>query len=194
MIRVVVRCQFSKITHTSHVNILSSVAQLCLTLCDPMDCTGSSVQGILQERILEWVAMPSSRGPSQPKDRTWVSYIAGRFFTDQPTSAHSVQFSHSVVSDSLRPMDCSVPGFPVHHQLPEPAQTHAHWVSDAIQPSHPLSSPSPPAFNLSQHRGLFQWVSSLHQVAKVLISSRIASGCFCITIAEVSHCNEDYKA
>ena len=52
------------------------------------------------------------------------------------------------------PMDCSTPGFPVHHQLLELAQTHVHWVSDAIQPSHPLSSPSPPAFNLSQHQGL----------------------------------------
>ena len=52
------------------------------------------------------------------------------------------------------PMDCSTPGFPVHHQLPEPAQTHVHQVSDAIQPSHPLSSPSPPALNLSQHQGL----------------------------------------
>ena len=66
------------------------------------------------------------------------------------------------------PMDCSRPGFPVHHQLLELAQTHVHWVGDAIQPSHPLSSPFPPAFNLSQHQGLFQWVSSLHQVAKVL--------------------------
>ena len=66
------------------------------------------------------------------------------------------------------PTDCTTPGFPVHHQLLELAQTHVHLVSNAIQPSHPLSSPSPPAFNLSQHRGLFQWVSSLHQVAKVL--------------------------
>ena len=62
-------------------------------------------------------------------------------------------------------MDCSMPGFPVHHQLLEPTQTHVHWIGDAIQPCHPLSSPSPPAFNLSQHQGLFQWVSSLHQVA-----------------------------
>ena len=59
-------------------------------------------------------------------------------------------------------MDRSTEGLPVHHQLPELAQTHVHWVSDAIQPSHPLSSTSPPAFNLSQHQGLFQWVSSLH--------------------------------
>ena len=65
-------------------------------------------------------------------------------------------------------MDCSTPGLPVHHQLLEFTQTHVHWVSDAIQPSHPLSSPSPPAFNLSQHQGLFKWVSSSHQVAKVL--------------------------
>ena len=66
------------------------------------------------------------------------------------------------------PMDCSTPGFPVHHQLLELAQTHVHRATDAIQPSHPLSSPSLPAFNLSQHQGLFQWISSLHQVAKVL--------------------------
>ena len=66
------------------------------------------------------------------------------------------------------PMDCSTPGLPVHHQLLELAQTHAHWVGDAIQPSHPLSSPSPPAFSLSQHQGLFQWVGSVHQVAKIL--------------------------
>ena len=65
-------------------------------------------------------------------------------------------------------MDCSRPGFPVFHQLPELAQTHVHWVGDAIQPSHRLSSPTPPAFNLSQHQGLFKWVSSLYQVAKVL--------------------------
>ena len=66
------------------------------------------------------------------------------------------------------PMDCSMPGLPVHHQIPEFTQIHVHWVSDTIQPSHPLSSPSSPAFNLSQHQGLFKWVSSLHQVAKVL--------------------------
>ena len=65
-------------------------------------------------------------------------------------------------------MDCSMPSFPVHHQLPEFTQTHVHCISDTTQPSHPLSSLSPPAFNLSQHRGLFQWVNSSHQVAKVL--------------------------
>ena len=83
------------------------------------------------------------------------------------TLRFSVQFS-SVTQSCLplgHPMDCSTPGFSVHHQLPEPAQTHVHRVGDAIQPSHPLSSPSPPAFNLSQHQGLFQRVSSSHQLA-----------------------------
>ena len=65
-------------------------------------------------------------------------------------------------------MKRSTPGLPVYHKLLEPTQTHVNWVSDAIQPSHPLSSPSPPALNLSQHQGLFKWVSSSHQVAKVL--------------------------
>ena len=66
------------------------------------------------------------------------------------------------------PMDCSMPGFPVHHQLSQPTQTHVHRASDAIQPSYSLLSPSPPAFNLSQCQGLFQWAGSSHQVAKVL--------------------------
>ena len=64
------------------------------------------------------------------------------------------------------PMDCSTPSFPVHHQLPEFVQTHIYWVSNVIQSSHHLLSPSPPAFNLSQNQGLSQWVSSLHQLAK----------------------------
>ena len=68
----------------------------------------------------------------------------------------SVQFSRSVVSDSLRPHDRSTPGLPVHHQLLEFTQTHVHRVGDAIQPSHPLSSPSPPALNPSQHQDLFK--------------------------------------
>ena len=76
-------------------------------------------------------------------------------------------FSCSVVSSSLRPpMDCSMPGFPVLHHLPEFAQTHVHHIGDAIQPSYYLSSPSPPACNISQQQDLFQWVSSSYQVAK----------------------------
>ena len=82
----------------------------------------------------------------------------------------SIQFSSVTQScpTLCDPMNCSMPGLPIHHQLPESTQTHVHRVGDAIQPSHPLSSPSPPALNLSQHQGLFQWVSSLHQGAKVL--------------------------
>ena len=68
-------------------------------------------------------------------------------------------------------MDCSTSGFPVHHQLPELAQTHVHWVGDAILPSHPLLSPSPPAFNLSQHQGVFQWVSSSHWGQSMRVSA-----------------------
>ena len=78
---------------------------------------------------------------------------------------HYTLFS-SVVSDSLP--SHGLPGFPVHHQLPEFTQTHVHQVGDAVQPSHPLSSPSPPSFSLSQHQGLFKRVSSSHQLANVL--------------------------
>ena len=84
--------------------------------------------------------------------------------------SHMLQFS-SVAQSYLslcKPKECSMPGLPVHHQLPEVTQTHIHQVSDAIQPSHPLSSPSPPTFNLFQHQGLFKWVTSSHQVAEVL--------------------------
>ena len=83
---------------------------------------------------------------------------------------NSVEF-RSVAQSCLtlcNPKKCSMPGLPVHHQLLESTQTHVHWVRDAIQPSHPLSSPSPPALNLFQHQSLFKWVSSSHQVSKVL--------------------------
>ena len=79
----------------------------------------------------------------------------------------SVQFTHSCPT-LCHPMDCSMPGLPVHDQLPEFIQTHVHWLGDAIQPSHPLLSPSSSTFSLSQHQGLFSWLNSLHQVAKIL--------------------------
>ena len=82
-----------------------------------------------------------------------------------PVSVSSVSQSCPTVCD---PVDYSMLGLPVHHQLPEYTQTHVNWVGDAIQPSHPLLSLSPPTFNLSQHQGIFQWVSYSHQVAKVL--------------------------
>ena len=85
-----------------------------------------------------------------------------RWGNENTQSRETVQFSSVAQScpTLCDPMDCSTPGLPVHYQLPEFIQTHVHWVSDAIQPSHPLSSPSHPAFNLSQHQGLFQRVSS----------------------------------
>ena len=81
-----------------------------------------------------------------------IKYLVSPFGGGGSTSE---QFSHSFMSDALKATDCSVPGVPVHHQLPELAQTHVHQVSDAIQPSQPLSSHSPPVFNLSQHQGIF---------------------------------------
>ena len=129
----------------------------CVWLCDLLDCrpAGSSLYGILQARILEWVAIPFSRGSSWPRDQTQVFHISGRFFTIWATREAPPQFhlfnsvSCSVMSDSLRPHDCNMLCFSVHHQLSELGWTHVHWVGDAIQPSHPLSTPSPPAFNLS---------------------------------------------
>ena len=90
--------------------------------------------------------------------------------TLSPMPSFSVQFNSVTQScpTLCDPMNRSTPGLPVHHQLPEFTQTHVHWVGDAIQPSHPLSSSSPPALNLSQDQGLFKWVSPSHQVAKVL--------------------------
>ena len=125
-----------------------------------------SVHGIFQARILEWVAISFSRASSWSKDQTLISYI-GRWVlccwaTREDPSVSSVAQSCPTL---CHPMDRSTPGLPVHHQLPELAQTHDHWVGDAIQPSHSLSSPSPPAFNLAQHQGLFQWVSSSNYVA-----------------------------
>ena len=133
----------------------------------PLGCSppGSSVHGILQTRILECIAMPSSKGSSPPRDWTHISYsscTAGRFFTTAPPgkpSYHSYLPQFSSVAQSCPtlcdPMNRSAPGLPVHHQLPEFTQTHVHQVGDAIQPSHPLSSPSL-APNPSRHQGLFQ--------------------------------------
>ena len=98
--------------------------------------------------------------------------LAGGFINTELPGKPWVKIQFSSVTQSCPTlcdsMDYSTPGLPVRHQIPEFTQTHVHWVSDAIQPSHPLSSPSPPTFNLSQHQGLFKWVSSSHQVAKVL--------------------------
>ena len=112
--------------------------------------------------------------------------LAGRFFTTSATwkPIYNIYYIHLHIHNSFGtrpvssvtqlcptlcdPMNHSTPGLPVHHQLPESTQTHVHRVGDAIQPSHPLLSPSPPTLNLSQHQGIFKRVSSSHQVAKVL--------------------------
>ena len=108
----------------------------------------------------------------------WVMVASWNQFGSVPSwavfwkSFRRIDIQFSSVSQSCptlcNPMDCSMPGLPVHRQLPEFTQTHVHWLSDAIQPSHPLLSPSPPVPNPSQHQSLFQWVNSLHEVAKVL--------------------------
>ena len=98
---------------------------------------------------------------------THSSILAGKVPWTEELMGHSPS-SSSVTQSCLTlcdPLDCSMPGFPVHHQFLEFAQTHVHSVGDAIQPSHPLSSPSPSALNLFQHQGLFQSVNSLHQAA-----------------------------
>ena len=142
-------------------------ARVCVCVCvSRVDCSlpGSSVHEILQAGILEWVAICFPRGSSWPRDQTPVSHIAGRFFTVWATKEapdrFSVQFSSVAQScpTLCDPMNRSTPGFSVHHQLLEFTQTHVHRVSDAIQPSHPLSSLSPPAPNPSQHQSLFQWL------------------------------------
>ena len=129
------------------------VTKLCLTLCDPVDCNlqGSSVHGILQTRILQWVAISFSGGSSQPKYRTQVYSLASRFFSTEPPGKPPVEVSYSFIH-VFRPkscptlcdlMGCSTRGFPVRHCFPEFAQIHVHWIRNAIQPSHPLSPPSP---------------------------------------------------
>ena len=136
--------------------------------------------GVLQARILEWVAMPFSRGSSQPRDWTQVSHVGSGFFTvwvtretqDYWVGSLSLYPEFSSVTQSCPtlcdPINCSTPGLPVHHQLLEFTQTHVLRVDDAIQPSDSLPSPSLPAPNPSQHQRIFQRVNSSHEVAKVL--------------------------
>ena len=168
----------------------SEITQSCLTLCNLMNYT---FHGILQARILEWVAFPFFKDlpdpgiklgspalqadslPTEPSGKPCV-YVYQFLIIQWGVCVDTLTYTYTFISSvqllsHVRlfwdPMDCRMPGFSVHHQLPEFTQTHVHWVGDAIQPSHPLSSPSP-AFSLSQHQGLFQWVSSSHHVAKAL--------------------------
>ena len=157
------------LTHT-HTHTVLRVQPSTLWFHVP-PCTSRSFLKLEWPRSLRWLRVSSRfispwfRACYNNRNCLWNSKI--------PSFSHfrvGPQFS-SVAQSSptlCNPMDCSTPGLPVHHQLPGLTQTHVHRIGDAIQPSHPLSFPSPPAFNLSQHQGLFQWVSSSHQMAKVL--------------------------
>ena len=112
--------------------------------------------------LISWLQSPSAV-ILEPRKILDVSFNPHGFIKST-SDGNWVQFSlvTQPCPTLCNPKDCSMPAFPVHHHFPELAQTHVHWVSDAIQPPHPLSSPSSPAFNLSQHQGLFKWVSSSH--------------------------------
>ena len=148
-----------------------SVAQLGLSICDPMDYSPSSfsVHGILQARIMKWVAISHSKFMDnkihkKQKNPTPTSEESEQDTVHAPCTQHHLFSSVTPLCLILcDPMDCSTPGFPVLHYLPEFAQIHVHWVNDAIQPSHLLSHPSPLALNISQNQGFFLRVSSWHQ-------------------------------
>ena len=133
----------------------------------------AAVHGVAKSwtRLSNWTELKYVKG------RNYLQIHSFTHSTRRPGSLHTLQTSSSSVQFNsvsqlcptlCDPMDCSTPGFLVLRHSSEFAQTHVHRVGDAIQPSHPLSSPSPPTFNLSQHQGLFQWVGSSHQVSKVL--------------------------
>ena len=135
---------------------------------------GGSQEGL---QVLEgrsaffWCAQKIVYRPATSQISKWPSLtMQGKRATHSLFLSPSVQFSSVAQScpTLCDPMNRSTPGLPVHHQLPEFTQTHVHRVSDAIHPSHPLSSPSPPVPNPSQHQSLFKWVNSSHEVAKVL--------------------------
>ena len=168
--------------------------QSCPTLCDPVGSSppGCPVPGVLQARILEWVAISFSNAckwkvKGKSLSRVWLlatpwtaayqaplpkGFSRQEYWSGVPLPSLGNNYQFSSVTQSYPtlcdPMNCSTPGLPVHHHLPEFTQIHVHWVGDAIQPSHPLLSPFPPAPDPSQHQSLFQWVNSSHEVAKVL--------------------------
>ena len=142
-------------------------------LWDEEDAIGGSQEFYFDHGKSEMSAHPSGEvgwWNLKPKGRVALESRSGRWHLVLWNWMRSPRFSSVTQScpTLCDPMNRSMPGLPVHHQLPEFTQTHVHQVGDAIQPSHPLLSPSPPAPNPSQHRGLFQWVNSLNDVAKVL--------------------------
>ena len=160
--------QFSSVQSFTHVRLFATL----WTAAFQASLSITNSRSLLKLMSIESV-MPSNHlilcrplllpPQSFPASVSQSDYVRDPALLCQP----SVQFSCSVVSDYLWPMNHNTPGLPVHHRLPEFTQTHVHRVGDAIHPSQPLSSPSP-APNPSEHQGLFQWVNSSHEVAKVL--------------------------
>ena len=158
-------------THTqTHTHTVLRVQPSTLWFHVP-PCTSRSFLKLEWPRSLRWLCVPSRfispwfRACYNNRNCLWNRKMPSfSYFRVGPQFSSVAQSSPTLWA----PMDCSMPGLPVHHQLLGLTHTHVHWIGDAIQPSHPLSPPSPPAFSLSQHQGLFQWVSSLHQVAKGL--------------------------
>ena len=164
--------------------IRSDQSLSCVWLCYPMNCSTPDLPVHHQlpeftETHVHWVSdaiqpshplsSPSPLAPSPSQHQSIFQWVSS---SHEEAKVLEFQLSHQTVAQSCptlcNPMNCSTPGLPVHHQLPEFTQTHVHRVSDAIQPSHPLSSRSPLAPNPSQHQSLLQWVNSSHEVAKVL--------------------------
>ena len=165
------------------VHVISLVGFLCCcfhSVCPPMDKDKRLVEASWWERLLRSkLGLVLMGGTMDSKPLIQFSAEGRNIIkkhyqeTLSPNYSGDNEDNHfSSVTQSCptlcNPMNCSTPGLPVYHQLMEFIQTHVHCVGDVIQPSHPLSSPSPPVLNLFQHQGLFQWVSSSYQVAKVL--------------------------
>ena len=143
----------------------------CFCLENPRDkgAWWAAIYGVTQSQtLLKWLSSSSNLDGAPATSGSLHGLHTFKITSHMPSLFSRLSSVTQSCLTPWDPMDYSTPGFPVHHQLPELIQSHVHHVSDAIQPSHPLSSPSPPAFNLSQHQGLFQWVSSSHQVAKIL--------------------------
>ena len=122
----------------------------------------------LHRLIISEFPMAAGEGKFQSLNNFKVTVYVMLATVPLANESHQIRSVTQSCPTLCHPMNCSMPGLHVHHQLPEFTETHVHWVSDAIQPSHPQSSPSPPAPNPSQHQSLFQWVNSSHEVAKVL--------------------------
>ena len=190
--RVVVKefCAQPEVTPCTWEGLFSSLqfssiqfTHSCPTLCDPMD---HSMPGLaVYHQPLKLTQTPihpvgDATYPSHPSPPTFNLYQCQSLFQWElkgivmcipwGRTRTLTQFSSATQSflTLCHPMDCSAPGLPVQNQFPEFIQTHVHLVDDAIQPPHTVPSPPPPAFNFTQHQGFFIWVSSLHQVAKVL--------------------------